>query len=633
MWCPPADLDVMLDDAVDICFFWMVYVNPLIRLHMDTKTITIAGREVSLLNMVAGIFFSCVVLKAVHEQYQSYVERERSSDELQVEITSIFFDTIRQSMSKSAKVNDLEALIMKRHADVLRVERMTFIDNQKEDNLMKKDHTLDEYARNMYLVVIADVIKVATLRVYFIHYYIYQEIEISDLTIRPNRDDTVDAIYDQVETHMQQSGVDDAVNLEVDEQVLPRGQLLVDACDMSNFSVIVYVVPKKISVVVTRGGREFGTFSISARTAIDELTKLVCNGNNPTTATYKNQASVDTNLPRDTATTIGSLNMDPLHVTFNCASTQTADHNSLAYDLTQQGTAQHVRDIKLGMYVDAFWNADASTVTLNTTPSDLDTYAAKTIMMKKDMLLGTIAYAQRVPDNIGLSLTDKFNIALYTSPNTFHKLRPIWNTLMNIHDVNNLRNNYLIHIRDLFLPTARKLKAVSFENISELMWLSTVGPRLPPQDSPTNARRCVYRQMQFNTVVTVTNKTYTFRTHDNVDVKLDFENTEHLLGQAPFVSFSKSSDYVLHFSRAPTTENVLVVYRLCRHIAVDATKSCIKDIPRALMGDTVAADAEAEAWCVQPSDTILKFLDVTRWDHNGKTTIGVTIEEQNQPAP
>lgn len=611
----------------------MVYVNPLIRLHMDTKTITIAGREVSLLNMVAGIFFSCVVLKAVHEQYQSYVER--SSDELQVEITSIFFDTIRKSMSKSAKVNDLEALIMERHADVLRIESMTVINHQKEDNLMKKDHTLDEYARNMHLVVIADVVKVATLKVYFIHYYIYKTIRISNLTIRPNRDDTVDAIYDQVETHMQQSGVDDAVNLEVDKQVLPRGQLLVDACDMSNFSVIVYVVPKKISVVVTINGSEFGTFSISARTAIDELTKLVCNGNTPAGAMYKNQASVDTNLPSDT-TTIGSLNMDPLHVTFDCASTQTAptvNPNSLAYDLTQQGNAQHVRDIKLGMYVDAFWNADASTVTLNTTPSDLDTYAAETVMMKKDMLLGAIDSVLRVPDgSYGPSLTvvDKLNIALYTSPWTFYKLRPIWNTLMNIHDVNDLQNKYLIHIRDLFLTTARKLKPVSFENISELTWLSTVGPRVPPQTVSADARRCVYRQIQFSAVVRVNNSTYKFTTHDSVDVTLDFDNTEHLLGQVPFVSFSKSSDYVLDFSRASTTENVLVVYRLCRHINVDKTKSCIKDIPRALMGDTVAADAEAEAWCVQPSDTILNCLNVTKWEHDGKITIGVTIEERNK---
>ena len=286
------------------------------------------------------------------------------------------------------------------------------------------------------------------------------------------------------------------------------------------------------------------------------------------------------------------------------------------------------------MYIDAFWNKDANTVTFEKNPSDLDTYAAKTIMMKKDRHLDTIDTVLRVPDGSdgpSLDVVDKLNIALYTSPWTFDKLRPIWNTLMNIRKANDLKNKYLRHIRDLFLPTARKLKPVSFENIPELTWLATVAPRVTPQTVSTGARRCVYRQIRFNTVVNVNNKTYTFTAHDSVDVTLDFENTEHLLGQAPFVSFSKSSDYVLDFSRASTTENVLVVYRLCRHNNVVKTKSCIKDIPRALMGDTVAADAEAEAWCVQPSETILKCLNVTRWDHNGKITIGVTIEEQNKP--
>ena len=204
---------------------------------MYTKTIAIAGMDVPLLKMVAGVILSCVVLKTMHEQYQAYTERSR--DDLQVEIHMSNFDTIQQSMNKSAKVDDLGELIMKRHAGVLRVVRMTFVNKEAETILMKKDHKLGDYARDMLaesFKVNAEVTKVATLEVYFDSYNIQKTKKIPNLTIHPKRDDTVDTIYDQVETH-----VEDSVVLKVNGQVLPRRQRLVDVCDMSNHSVIVHV--------------------------------------------------------------------------------------------------------------------------------------------------------------------------------------------------------------------------------------------------------------------------------------------------------------------------------------------------------------------------------------------------------
>lgn len=535
---------------------------------MNTMTTTVAGMEVSLLDMFMSILFTCVVLKVVHEQYQAYVER--SSDELQVEITAASFDTIRQPMSKSAKVNDLEVLIMKRHADVLRVERMACFKNEKEETVMKKDHTLDEYASDMRLVVHANVAKVAVLIVYFTavnHNQNDPNMQIPTLTIRPNRDDTVDGIYDQVDVHMQQHGVNDAVNLEVDSQALPRGQLLVDACDMSNTIVFVYVMPQKTPAVIKSDTRSQPNGDCHTRSLASALQRVVPPG----------------------------------------------------------------VEIPFRYYTDDFCTKDANKVQFNMNPSNIEEYTTGTNMMRSGTL-NSIAQAgdKTVPSLPSLEIVDKFNIAFYMDPYTFiSQVRPIWNTLLNISKADMEKNKYLKHMRDLFSATAKKLAPLSFDDIRLISWdeLLTNANTTTVEDK----KKYVYRQIQFVKSHHESDRIYKFETHAGQKVTIDFNQPVQLLGQAPFVSFSMSPEYIQKHANDSVTEKVLIVYRLYRDPSVNGENSCIKNVPR-LMGN-LTEDAEKEVWCVQPTTTELVCVDVeTRGRPREGITLGVTIEERNKSA-